>query len=177
MKIVRQLAFPFMLFAALTACNTSKSSKNESMTVEKKFALITASESILDLMNHPAFAGFGQYLLPWDNRAYDENLLLKDISTLLPYHSHVDTDAVIAPINHLIDEVNDGKTIFYDFYTVQQKQEDPSKENTGLFFFEAGQVPPLPSFVRAEAFPMSAPFMKVFPMHCSCAIRDITHLF
>jgi acetyl esterase/lipase len=35
----------------------------------------------------------------------------------------------------MIDEIKDGKTIFYDFYTEQQKQEDPTKESTGLFFF------------------------------------------
>jgi acetyl esterase/lipase len=33
------------------------------------------------------------------------------------------------------DEINDAKTIFYDFYTEQQKQENPTKEFAGLFFF------------------------------------------
>ena len=28
-----------------------------------------------------------------------------------------------------------GKPIFYDFYTAAQKQEQPAKANTGLFFF------------------------------------------
>ena len=28
-----------------------------------------------------------------------------------------------------------GKRVFYDFYTEEQKKEDPDKENTGLFFF------------------------------------------
>ncbi len=36
-----------------------------------------------------------------------------------------------AALNHMIDEVKDGKTIFYDFYTEQQKREDPSKEAHG----------------------------------------------
>jgi len=173
MKRVLQLTFPFILFAALTACNTSKSSKNEqkedivpemaSMTVEKNFAHITASESILDLMNHPAFSGFGQYLLPWDNRAYDENLLLKDISTLLPYHSHVDTDAVIAPINHMIDEVNDGIIIFYDVYTPQQKQEDPSKEDTGLFFFRGRPGAPFAILCPGGGFSYVGSLHEGFP--------------
>ena len=29
---------------------------------------LTADDTILDLLNHPAFAGFGPLLLPWDNR-------------------------------------------------------------------------------------------------------------
>jgi acetyl esterase/lipase len=36
----------------------------------------------------------------------------------------------------MIDKVGEGKTIFYDFYTRQQKQADSSKKNTGLFFFK-----------------------------------------
>lgn len=35
----------------------------------------------------------------------------------------------------MIDEINDGKTIFYDFYNEAQKREDPEKESTGLFYF------------------------------------------
>jgi acetyl esterase/lipase len=35
----------------------------------------------------------------------------------------------------MIDEAASGKSIFYDMYTGRQKQSDPSKESTGLFFF------------------------------------------
>jgi acetyl esterase/lipase len=41
---------------------------------------------------------------------------------------------VVNALNHLIDEVNSGKTIFYEIYTPQQKRQDRAKENTGLFF-------------------------------------------
>jgi acetyl esterase/lipase len=86
-------------------------------------------------VNHPAFKGFGQYLLPWDNGTNYYNTPLNNVSSLLPYHNHVDPNIVVGAINHMIDEINDGKTIFYDFYTEQQKQENPTKESTGLFFF------------------------------------------
>jgi hypothetical protein len=35
----------------------------------------------------------------------------------------------------MIDEINNRKKIFYDFYTVAQKRANPAKEHTGLFFF------------------------------------------
>jgi acetyl esterase/lipase len=35
----------------------------------------------------------------------------------------------------MIDDVNSGKTIFFDFYTEAQKRAESSKEHTGLFFF------------------------------------------
>jgi len=99
-------------------------------------AHLTTNDFVQHIVNHPAFKGFGQCLLPWDNSANDYDTPLNDVGSLLPYHNHVDPDIVVAAINHMIDEVNDGKTIFYEFYTEQEKQEDPAKKSTGLFFFK-----------------------------------------
>ena len=99
------------------------------------YSHITTSDLVHDIVNHPAFKGFGQYLLPWDNGTNYNNTPLSNVSSLLPYHNHVDPSIVVSAINHMIDEIIDGKTIFYDFYTEQQKQENPAKELTGLFFF------------------------------------------
>jgi len=55
---------------------------------------LSENDSIGDLLNHPAFAGFGSLLLPWDDRRYDPSLRLRDIGSLLPYHSHVDPGIV-----------------------------------------------------------------------------------
>jgi acetyl esterase/lipase len=85
--------------------------------------------------NHPAFKGFGRYLLPRDNGIGDYEQPLNQVGSLMPYHSHVDPNVVVAAINYMIDQVNAGDTIFYDFYTEAQKREDPAKAPTGLFFF------------------------------------------
>ena len=114
--------------------NTDKSLVEE-RNVKGIFAHITTNDSVRDIVNHPAFKGFGQYLLPWDNGTNHNNTPLSNVSSLLPYHNHVDPNIVVGAINHMIDESNGGKTIFYNFYTEQQKQENPTKESTGLFFF------------------------------------------
>jgi len=95
---------------------------------------LSVASSIRDVLNHPAFAGHGRLILPWDDRAYDEDTRLSNIASLLPYHSHVSPDVVVAALNHMIDDVNSGKTIFFDFYTEAQKRAEPSKQHTGLFF-------------------------------------------
>jgi len=100
------------------------------------YAHITTNDSVQHIVNHPAFKGFGRYLLPWDNGANDYDMPLSNVGSLLPYHNHVNPDIVVAAINHMIDEVNDGKTIFYEFYTEREKQEEPTKKSTGLFFFK-----------------------------------------
>jgi acetyl esterase/lipase len=96
---------------------------------------LTIDGRVQDVLNHPAFAGFARRMLPWDDRAYEENTRLRDIGSLLPYHSQVRPDVVVGALNRMIDEVDAGKTIFYDFYTESQKREQPAKGHTGLFFF------------------------------------------
>ena len=96
---------------------------------------LTADDRIQDLLSHPAFAGFAPLLLPWDGRTYENDMRLRNVGSLLPYHSHVDPDTVISALNHIIDDVDDGRTIFYDFCTQKAKAEEPTKSHTGLFFF------------------------------------------
>jgi hypothetical protein len=88
---------------------------------------LTTNHFVRDVVRHPAFKGFGELLLPWE-----EN------SSLMPYHGHVNADVVVGALNHLIDEAGDGRTVFYDFYTERQKREDPTRKYTGLFFYRVG---------------------------------------
>jgi acetyl esterase/lipase len=96
---------------------------------------LTADDTIGDLLKHPAFAGFSRLLLPWDDRTYDGRMRLESVGSLLPYHSHVDPATVVGGLNHIIEDVNNGRTVFYDFYTDEEKKQQPTKSNTGLFFF------------------------------------------
>ena len=119
---------------AMSDGNTDEILSEEVNTTEI-YAHITTSDFVHDIVNHPAFEGFGQYLLPWDDNAYYLDIPLKNVRSLLPYHSHVDPGIVVDAINCMIDEIREGKIIFYNFYTEKQKQEDPTKESTGIFFF------------------------------------------
>jgi hypothetical protein len=106
---------------------------------------LTADDTIQVLLDHPAFAGFGRLLLPWDDRPADNGTQLRDVGSLLPYHSHVDAGTVVSALSHLIDDVNTGRTVFYDFYTESEKDEQRARSNTGLFFFRGNPERPLPS--------------------------------
>jgi len=96
---------------------------------------LSVDHSIRDVLSHPAFAGHARLILPWDDRAYDEDMRLSSIGSLLPYHSHVRPDVVVGALNRMIDDANSGKAVFFDFYTDAQKRADPSKAHAGLFFF------------------------------------------
>ena len=128
-----------------------------------RYAHVKINDTIFDIVKHHAFQGFGQYILPWDNstRYYDTSL--NNVSSLLPYHNYVNPKIVVESINHMIDEVNKGKTIFYDFYTREQKQEDPTKEFTGLFFFRGEPGAPFAVVCPGGAFEYVGSFHEGFP--------------
>jgi acetyl esterase/lipase len=124
---------------------------------------LSADHTIRDLLAHPAFAGFGRLLLPWDGRAYDDAMRLRNIGSLLPYHSHVDPTTVVSALNQMIDDVNDGKAVFYEFYTDEEKKKQPAKANTGLFFFRGPPGAPFAVISPGGGFSYVASVHEGFP--------------
>jgi hypothetical protein len=114
--------------AALSDRNTDETMNEQASGNRDGHLSIDAS--IRDLLSHSAFAGFGHLILPWDDRAYDTSMRLSNIGSLLPYHSHVNPGDVVTALNRMIDDASNGKTVFYDFYTGAQKQQQPSRENS-----------------------------------------------
>ena len=80
------LALPLLLVFSMAQTSAGEITPSRSRAVETvqqqpngKDARLTADSRIRDLLNHPAFAGFGRLLLPWDDRAYDQNMRLGDL--------------------------------------------------------------------------------------------------
>jgi acetyl esterase/lipase len=125
---------------------------------------LTNDNDVRDIVNHPAFEGFGELLLPRDHTSGYDNTQLRNVGSLMPYHSHVDPDIVVGALNHMIDERNDGKTIFYDFYTQQEKQEEPTKESTGLCFFRGVPGAPFAIVCPGGGFSYVGSLHEGFPL-------------
>jgi len=125
---------------------------------------LTTGNSIRDIVDHPAFEGFGELLLPRDENSGWYTTRLSSVGSLMPYHSHVEPDIVVGAINHMIDEVNNGESIFYDFYTEQEKQEDPTKEYTGLFFFRGETGAPFAIVCPGGGFSYVGSLHEGFPL-------------
>ena len=103
--------------------------------MEARHRNLSVDSIIGDVNAHPAFAGVGRLIFPWDDRTPDLNMHLREIGALLPYHSTVNPVDVVSALNRMIDDASDGKQIFHDFYTEAQKMAEPTKRNAGLFFF------------------------------------------
>lgn len=130
---------------------------------ENKGRHLSAGSTVGDILNNPAFAGFASLVLPWDNRSYDETMPLSDIGLLLPYHNHVEPKVVVNALNRLIDDVNSGKTVFYDFHTEEEKQRNPTLKNTGLFFFRGRPGAPFAIIAPGGGFSYVGSVHEGFP--------------
>ena len=123
---------------------------------------LTTNDSVRHV-DHPAFKGFSRLILPRDNNTYYYDTLLSNVRSLMPYHGHVDPDTVVGALNNMIDEVKDGRTIFYDFYTDQEKQEDPAKGHTGLFYYRGEPESPFAIVCPGGGFSYVGSLHEGFP--------------
>ncbi len=95
----------------------------------------TPDTRISDVISHPAFSGYGHLLFPQDGWYSGETLS----QLRLPFYSHIDAETTAALLNSLKERAESGERIFFDIYTEQEKREDPSKRDTGLFFFRGNE--------------------------------------
>lgn len=125
---------------------------------------LTTKNMVQDIVKHPAFSGFGELLLPHDNNTRYYNTAITNIGTLMPYHNAVNPNDVVKAVNHLIDDANSGKAIFYSFYTEQQKKQDAGKNNTGLFFYRGEPDAPFAIICPGGGFSYVGSLHEGFPL-------------
>jgi acetyl esterase/lipase len=137
---------------------------DQGMEEQTKSGYLTTNHFVRDVVNNPAFKGFGELMLPWEDNTKYFDTRLDQVGSLMPYHSHVSADVVVGALNHLIDEVGSGKIIFYDFYTDRQKQEDPTKKYTGLFFYLGKPGAPFAIVCPGGGFSYVGSLQEGFPL-------------
>lgn len=160
------------LLAIILSCTTKDKSGKEINTSELEhdgenkevYGHLTTGNFVRDIVNHPAFKGFGELLLSRDDNSGYYNTPLLNVGSLMPYHGHVEPEIVVGAINRMIDEVNDGKTIFYDFYTNVQKQQAPDKNYTGLFYFRGKPGAPFAIVCPGGGFSYVGSLHEGFPL-------------
>jgi len=125
---------------------------------------LSKDSTLGDLLSHPAFQGFAQHLLPWDDRQYDLNLPIRNIGSLMPYHSVVNPDDIVGALNVMIDQAKRGHAIFYDIYSEKEKLNDPAKANAGLFFFKGKPGAPFAVILPGGGFAYVGSLHEGFPI-------------
>ncbi len=121
--------------------NTSESSfetmmsgtESRMQTSENHSDSYTVNTQISDVISDPVFGSFGRLIFPVNNGYYSGDTLGE---LRLTWYSHMDPDKTVEIVNSMRKRAAAGETIFYDIYTEAEKQSDPAKQDTGLFFFK-----------------------------------------
>jgi acetyl esterase/lipase len=96
----------------------------------------TRDTKIEEVIKDPAFGNFGRLLFP-ANKGYYSGDTLGKLS--LTWYSNINPNKTVEIVNYLKQRAVLGDTIFYDIYSDEEKAQDPTKEDTGLFFFRGNK--------------------------------------
>lgn len=141
------------LFVSQQPENIPGENDNSNKTDMNDYGHLTTANTIGDVVNHPAFNGFGKYILPLEWR-YDSDMRLSSIPSLLPYHNYVDAERAAGYINQMIDSVNAGQKIYYDL----------NRKDAGLFFFRGKPGAPFAVFCPGGGFSYVGSIHEGFPL-------------
>lgn len=170
---VKMLSVLIVIVTVLSGCGSEADSVQVSMDesvsagntpkVQGDTALLQKDTPIWDVIHHPLFAGYGQYLFPDGRQLGDRSITLQEAGQLLPYHSNVNTDTTVDVLNTMLASAEFGETIFYDIYSEEEKRADPAKADTGLFFFRGEQDAPFALVSAGGGFSYVGSIHESFP--------------
>lgn len=93
---------------------------------------ITAQTVIDRVIADTDFSPWGRLIFPVDSGYWSGTTLG---SLRLTWYSHIDAAKTVEIIRYFKAQTLRGEPVFFDIYTEAEKQRDPRKRNTGLFFF------------------------------------------
>lgn len=117
--------------------STSMEDKSDSEEGEEmEFEAFTKDSTVEDVISDPAFGDFGRLLFPVDIHVSDD-LTMEEVSSSQIYlwYSNIQTEKTLDILNSLKVQALSGEPVFYRFYSEEEMEADPSKRDTGLFFF------------------------------------------
>lgn len=124
----------------------------------------TAQSTVGEVINDAAFGDFGRLLFPVD-RSVPTTMTLAQASTSSVYifYTNIKVEKTIEILNYLRDESLAGRQIFYCFYSDSEIAADPTRANTGLFFFRGEQGAPFAVTNAGGAFVYVGAMHDSFP--------------
>lgn len=101
-------------------------------TDESTSEAFTAETTIDEVRNYQAFGDYGRLIFPV-NESYYSGSTLGNLS--LTWYTEIRPEKTVEVCNYFKEHADAGDVVFYDIYTEEEKAADPSKRDTGIFFF------------------------------------------
>ena len=120
----------------------------------------TTDTPISEVVQDPVFGDYGRLLFPVEDWYMDGDTL-GDLR--LTWYSHINAQRTVEICNYLHDRAAAGETIFFDIYSEEEKEADPDKRDTGLFFFRGREGAPFAVCNAGGAFAYVGAMHDSFP--------------
>ena len=121
---MKRIWFWLAVFALMTAAL---------LTAEADTVSWNENTGIDEVIAYPGFGDWGRLIFPVDE-GYYSGTTLKDLR--LTWYSNIQPVKTVEIVNYFREKADAGETVFYDIYTDAEKNADPWKADTGLFFFK-----------------------------------------
>lgn len=125
---------------------------------------ITSQTTVQQIESMPEFGDFGRLIFPVD-RSISGTSTLDDLAHNGTYiwYSNLRSDVFASALNKLKTEADTGEQIFFPIYSEDEIAADPSKANTGLFFFRGEPGAPFAIVNAGGGFAYVAALHDSFP--------------
>ncbi len=141
MRVLRLIGALVLLTICLSGCagKAQTGGKNSSLGDESAVSAIksgadyTADTKIQEVITDPVFGDYGRLIFPVESAYYSGDTLGR---LRLTWYNNMDPNKTVEIANYMKAHAAAGETIFYDIYTDEEKAKDPTKADTGLFFFK-----------------------------------------
>lgn len=130
------------LMVSLCGCGNNANQPEPDQTVRvdavqaKGETIVTKDTTVGAVIANPALEDFGRLLFPVDRNVPD-HMTLAEVSSsgVYVWYSHIQPDKTVEIVNDVIGRAEQGERVFYPIYSEEEMRIDPSKRDTGLFFF------------------------------------------
>lgn len=125
---------------------------------------IATGSTVHQIMELPEFGDFGRLLFPVD-RPVSESSTLQDLASNGTYvwYSNLRADVFASALSKLKGEADAEEQIFFPIYSDAEIAKDPSKADTGLFFFRGEPGAPFAIVNAGGGFAYVAALHDSFP--------------
>ena len=161
--MMKTMTFAIMMAAmtaGLYAC-TEKTGINDGIPQtginEGTQQAFTRTTRISDVVNDPAFGEWGRLIFPVDEGYWSGGTLEQ---LRLVWYNYIDPDKTVEICNYM--KAHAG-SVFLDIYTEEEKQANPQKRDTGLFFFRGNPGAPFALCNAGGAFAYVGAMHDSFP--------------
>lgn len=129
-----------------------------------------------DIMETKEFKSFGKFLFPEGYMHPSPSMTVEDLGRLMPWHTEIRKEKTLEVLRYMDRKAQDGEKIFFDIYSREEKEEDPSKRDTGLFFFRGEKGAPTAILSPGGGFVYVGAMQDSFPLALSLSAKGINAL-